>query len=265
MVYKLPEPTLSKTLPTEHDLPDTDNQPVDNELQIFIPGLLRAILLIAWADRPDWFVGVNIGLYYEPNRPAVGPDAFLSLGAPRARPGKDLRLSYVLWEERVMPTWVLEIVSQKPGGEYDRKMKLYAELGILYYTIYNPKHYKRDKHDSFEMYRLIEGEYVRQQGNPIWMPEVGLGIGVDSGVHYGLPEQDWLYWYDEQGSPYPSQNELIEQIAAQAEAQTRQAEAQAKQAEARARQAEQIAEQERRLREELMQKLRDRGIDPNTL
>ena len=254
MVYKLPEPTLAKTLPTEHDLPDTDNQPVDNELQLLIPGILRAILLIAWAERLDWFLGANIGLYYEPNRPAVGPDAFLSLGAPRLRPGKDLRLSYVLWEERVMPTWVLEIVSQKPGGEYDRKMKLYAELGILYYTIYNPKHYKRDKHDSFEMYRLIEGEYVRQQGNPVWMPEVGLGIGVDSGVHYGLPERDWLYWYDEQGSPHPTQKDLIEQVTLQA-----------RQAEAQARRAEKAAEQERQLREEMIQKLRDRGIDPNTL
>ncbi|MEP0886086.1 hypothetical protein NDI49_31620 [Trichocoleus sp. ST-U3] len=33
-------------LPTEEDLPETDNTPVDNELQILIPNLLRAILAL---------------------------------------------------------------------------------------------------------------------------------------------------------------------------------------------------------------------------
>jgi hypothetical protein len=34
-------------LPTEFDLPDTDDKPVDNELQLLIPTLLRAILSLA--------------------------------------------------------------------------------------------------------------------------------------------------------------------------------------------------------------------------
>jgi len=46
-------------LPTEEDLPETDNTPVDNELQILIPNLLRAILALLWASRIDWFLGVN--------------------------------------------------------------------------------------------------------------------------------------------------------------------------------------------------------------
>lgn len=36
-------------LPTEHDLPDTDGRPVDNELQLLIPILLRGVLEMAWA------------------------------------------------------------------------------------------------------------------------------------------------------------------------------------------------------------------------
>ncbi|HEY9650053.1 MAG TPA: Uma2 family endonuclease, partial [Coleofasciculaceae cyanobacterium] len=72
-------------LPTEEDLPETDNTPVDNELQILIPNLLRAILALLWASRTDWFLGVNLGIYYNPDKPAIGPDGFLSLGVPRRR------------------------------------------------------------------------------------------------------------------------------------------------------------------------------------
>jgi Uma2 family endonuclease len=54
-------------LPTEEDLPETDNTPVDDELQILIPNLLRAILVLLWASRMDWFLGVNLGIYDNPD------------------------------------------------------------------------------------------------------------------------------------------------------------------------------------------------------
>lgn len=226
-------------LPNEEDLPYTDNQPVDNELQRLIPYLLRAILAHHWAERNDWFLGVNLGLYYAPDQPAVRPDGFLSLGVERVRSTGKLRLSYLLWKEQVVPQWVLEIVSDTPGGEYDRKFQLYAEIGVLYYTIYNPDRWRRDKHDPFEVYRLVDGSYVRQAGNPIWMPEVGLGIGCEQGTYEGLT-RDWLYWYDEQGQRLLSPREQLEQE-------------------------HQRAEQERRLREDLLDRLRQRGINPDDL
>jgi Uma2 family endonuclease len=250
-----------ENLPTEHDLPETDNRPVDNELQLLLPTLLRSILLLAWADRSDWFVGVNLGLYYDPARPAVGPDAFLSLGVPLYRPGQDLRLSYLIWQEGVVPQWVLEIVSKTPGGEYDRKMELYAQLGVSYYAIYNPKYYKRDRHSPFEVYQLVDDEYVLCSGNPVWMPEIGLGIGLDKGVHSGLPERDWLYWYDAQGNQYPSPSNVIDLARQQAEEARQQAEEARQQAE-EARRREIMKNQEM---EALLQKLRDRGIDPDLL
>ncbi|PZO54708.1 MAG: hypothetical protein DCF15_11520 [Phormidesmis priestleyi] len=254
--------------PSELDLPDTDNQPVDNELQILLPALLRSILALVWAERSDWFLGVNIGFYYDPDRPAVGPDAFLSLGVPTYRPDKDLRLSYVLWHEGVVPQWVLEVVSQKPGKEYTRKMELYADLGVKYYTIYNPKHYRRGNHDPFEVYQLVDGAYERLQGNPVWMPEIGLGIGVNQGRHSALPTRNWLYWYDAAGNQYPSPDRIIEnmtQEAQQAQQKIQQAQQEIQQAQQEAQQAQQQLEAERLQREALFQKLRDRGIDPDTL
>jgi Uma2 family endonuclease len=185
-------------LPTEYDLPDSDGKPVDNELQILAPGLLRAILTYVWADRMDWFFGINLGVYYDAKKPAIGPDGFLSLGVPRVRPNSELRLSYLVREEKVMPQWVLEVVSKEPGGEYDEKFQDYAKMGVLYYTIYNPAHFERDGHEMFEVYQLTQGKYVRRLGNPVWLPELGLGIGHEVRAQEGVT-RDWLYWYDQSG------------------------------------------------------------------
>jgi Uma2 family endonuclease len=234
-------------LPTEEDLPETDNTPVDNELQILIPNLLRAILALLWASRMDWFLGVNLGIYYDPEKPAIpfgiaslhAPDGFLSLGVPRRRSAKG-RLSYVVWQENnVVPQWVLEVISKTPGGEYDDKMTKYAEMGVLYYTIYNSDYWKRDKHEPFEVYRLERGAYVRQRGNPVWMPEIGLGIGYEQGTHEGW-NREWLYWYDQQGNRFPAPENVIQQERVRAE-----------------RAEQQLAD--------LIAKLQERGIDPDTL
>jgi Uma2 family endonuclease len=181
-------------LPSAEDLPDSDDTPVDNELQDLIPGLLKAILAWVWASRMDWFFGVDMGVYYDPDKPAIVPDGFLSLGVERIF-DEDLRLSYLLWEENVVPILVLEVVSHKRRGEYSSKKTLYAELEVLYYVVYNPR---RRKKPPLEVYRLVNGEYVLLRGNPVWLPEVGLGIGRERGTYQGI-SREWLYWYDEQG------------------------------------------------------------------
>jgi Uma2 family endonuclease len=197
-------------LSAEDYLPDSDEKPVDNELQVLAPVLLRAILSYIWAERFDWFFGVNLGVYYDPDRPAIGPDGFLSLGVQRVRPDNKLRLSYIIAQELVTPQWVLEVVSKKPGGEYGEKFDRYAAMGVLYYTIYNPSHHRRDKHDVFEVYKLIQGQYVRQQSNPVWMPEIGLGIGLEMGRQEGI-KRDWLYWYDAAGHRHLAPEDAIAQ------------------------------------------------------
>lgn len=57
-------------LPSSEELLDSDDTPVDNELQDLIPGLLKAILALVWQDRMDWFFGVDMGIYYQPDQPA---------------------------------------------------------------------------------------------------------------------------------------------------------------------------------------------------
>ncbi len=237
-------------LPSSEELPDSDETPVDNELQDLIPSLLKLILASLWHERMDWFFGVDMGIYYDPDAPAIVPDGFLSLGVERII-HEDLRLSYVLWEENnIIPAFVLEVVSKKYRGEYSKKKAFYADLGVLYYAVYSSS---RKRKPPLELYKLVNEEYVPLVGNPVWLPEIGLGLGRERGSHQGI-EREWLYWYDPHGDRYPTPEERAEQAQARAE-----------QAQARAEQAEQQLEQERQRAERLAARLRALNIDPDEL
>ncbi|PMB28683.1 hypothetical protein CEN43_21440 [Fischerella thermalis BR2B] len=219
-------------LPSSAELPDSDDTPVDNELQNLIPNLLAAILALAWSQRTDWFFGVDMAIYYAPSQSPLVPDGFLSLGVERFV-DEDGRLSYVLWEEDgIVPVFALEVVSKTYGGEYEQKKLDYAQLGILYYAIYVPTRRYRRKREPLEIYRLVEGNYVLQPGARVWMPEIGLAIGREQGTYQGRT-REWLYWYDQEGRKLPTPEEL--------------------------------AQQERQRAEQLAQKLRELGIDPDKI
>ena len=201
-----------RQLPSSAELPCSDDTPVDNEDQNFIPNLLLFLLQYIWANRNDWFFSVDMGVYHttgvSPLVPIV-PDGFLSLGVERRKEGKS-RKSYVVWEENnIVPILALEIVSLTPGGEYDKKLDTYAKLGVLYYIIYNPEYWQRDRHQPFEVYRLVDDSYQLQIGEPFWMPEIGLGIGRSQYVSGNIQRQV-LYWYDQQGKRYQTSEEQLE-------------------------------------------------------
>jgi len=153
----------------------------------------------------------------------VVPDGSLSLGIPRRQPGNKSRKSYVVWEEEgIVPTLVLEVASWTPGGEYDDQLAIYEKLGVLYYIIYNPESWQRDRREPFEIYKLIDGEYRRQIGEPYWMPEIGLAIGRSRGIVGGI-DREILSWFDPNRDRYLSAEEQAQQaqLEAQPERQTR--------------------------------------------
>jgi Uma2 family endonuclease len=243
-------------LPTAEELLDSDETPVDNELQELVPTLLKLILAMAWVDRADWFMGIDMGIYYSPDEPPIVPDAFLSIGVESVK-SEDLRSSYVLWEEDgVLPLFALEVVSKKYRGEYSTKKVLYEQLGVLYYAVYNAR---RRRKPTLEVYKLINGAYLPMVGNPIWMPELGLGLGKEIGIFHSR-RREWLFWYDVNGDRYLMPDERIKQEKARVEEQRQRAEEQqrrvdaekiraeaqaqrATQAEVRANQAESKAQQ----------------------
>lgn len=233
---------LPRHLPSADELPDSDDAPVDNELQELIPGLLKAILLILWSERLDWFFGIDMGIYYHPDQPAIVPDAFLSLGVERFY-DEELRPSYVLWDENVVPIFVLEVVSPNYRKEYSDKLAEYQSLGVLYYVIYSSR---RRRKPRLEVHKLVNGKYELQSPNPVWMPEIGLGIGCERGNYSGVT-REWLYWYDAEGTRYLTPEE---QVKYQAQ---------------RAQQESQRAQNEAQRAEQLAQRLRELGIDPDCL
>lgn len=224
-----------QTLPTSAELPCSDDTPVDNEDQNFIPNFLLFLLESIWANRNNWFFGVDMGVYHTTgvsHLVPVVPDGFLSLGVERRKAGKS-RSSYVVWEEHnIVPQFVLEVVSKTPGDEYDVKLNTYTKLGVLYYVIYNSQYWQRDQHQPFEVYKLIEGKYQLQISEPFWMPELGLGIGRANYVS-GTVQREVLYWYDQNSDRYLT--------------------------------SEEIAQTERQQKQKLAAKLRELGIDPDNI
>jgi Uma2 family endonuclease len=258
-------------LPTAEDLLDSDETPVDNELQELVPTLLKLTLAMAWGDRTDWFMGIDMGLYYSPDEPPIVPDAFISLGVESVK-SEELRSSYVLWEENgVLPQFVLEVVSKKYRGEYSTKKALYEQLGVLYYAVYNSK---RKRKPTLEVYKLINGTYLPVVGNPLWMPELGLGLGKARQI-FQSRQREWLFWYDQQGDRYLMPEERIEQEkvraneaklqADEAKLQADEAKLQANEAKLQANQAENRANQAEDRSRQLADRLRELGVDPDRI
>ncbi len=186
------------------DLDELPETPVDNELQELIPHLLKGILALIWSDKMDWFFGVNMGIYYDINKPPLLPNAFLSLGVPRII-DSELRLSYLLWEEQKIPTLVIEIVSHHRREEYTAKKELYQEMGIPYYLVYKSL---RKGRSPLEVYQLKQGQYELLEGEKMWLAELNLAIGREPGTYQGIT-REWLYWYEENGQRYLSPEECI--------------------------------------------------------
>ena len=199
-------------LPTSDELPDSDDTPVDNEDQNFVPNLLLFLLEYIWKTRDDWYFGVDMGIYHttgvSPRVPVI-PDGFLSLGVERRKNGGS-RSSYVMWEEEfISPILTLEVVSHTYGDEYGKKLEIYRKLGIKYYVIYNPQFWRRDGHLPFEVYKLVDDDYQLQIGEPLWMPEISLGIGrcVLPCDHF---RREVLSWFDQKGDRYLTPEEQAE-------------------------------------------------------
>ncbi len=244
-----------RTFPSVDELIDTDDTPVDNEDQNLIPNLLLTTLLIRWGQRQDWFFGVDMAIFHpfkdQPRDPIV-PDGFLALGVNR-RPDASGRRSYRVWEEHQVPQFVLEMVSQNYNREYDEKMGEYARLGVRYYAVYLPSPLKYKDHEVLEVYRLEDSGYVWLPGDPVWMEEIGLGIGQAeiqlAGIQYSC-----LLWHSKAGEPYDPPTVELQKMAEQLHQQKQ-----------RAEQAEQQLELERQTNQQLRDYLRSLGLDPDNL
>jgi Uma2 family endonuclease len=254
--------TDTASLPGHLDLPDTDGKPLENSIQQ-IQNLLLTDSLASILNElhPDgrYFIGHDVGIYYDPARPKLGycraPDWFYVPDTTPVEPndGSDRR-SYVLWQEQwKSPHLIIEQVSKHEGeGERNRneggKMWVYETiLKTPYYAIFEGFR-KKPGEAKLEVYRLEEGSYVAEEPDTngrFTIPLLNVLLGIENLTHANR-FRPWLRFYDLQGNLLPSSQER-----AQAEAQRAKAEAQRARVEAKARsEAEMRAEAEAKARSE---------------
>jgi Uma2 family endonuclease len=253
-MYQTDPPLAAReTLPTMYDLPSED--PDDPGLPDYFH-LLQMYLLMDTFCPPNYpsdqiFNAGNMYLYYDSRHPLwhISPDWFAVVGVPFLYENKDLRLSYVVWQESVSPYIVVELLS--PGTEREDlgqtlrevnqppgKWEVYEKiLRIPYYAIFDRYQFQ------FRMFKLNGSAYeeVTLSDNRFWIPDLELGLGVWEG-NYKNAEMSWLRWYDKNGDWVLT--------ATEREAQ-------------KAEQERQRAEQERQKTERLIAQLRALGVEPD--
>jgi len=221
-----------------------DGAPVDNLFSERQQRLLAESLYTSWqaAGESRPFVAMtNVGLFFALSTPPYVPDALVSLDVrPPDNPFPKKNRSYFIWEYGKPPEIVVEIVSNRKGGELDEKLVGYARLGVTYYIVHDP-----------ELLLTRETLYVfARQGlrfvpiAPDVLPGIGLGVTLWNGEYEDMPGT-WLRWIDSEGNLLLTGKERAEQESQRAE------------------QERQRAEQERQRADALAAKLRELGIDPD--
>ncbi len=230
--------------PNVDNLITEDGAPVDNIYAEKQQRLLTETLYTSWQppEGEQRFVALsNVGLFSTTERPPLVPDCLLSLEVDLPQ---NLRQkghhSYFFWVYGKMPDVVIEIVSDRRGGEEDYKMSEYARMRVPYYVIYDPNDLLGG--GPLRVMELHRRRYRAVADN--WLENVGLGLMMWQGVYEGA-EENWLRWCDREGQVLLAGRERADQEQQRAEQERQRADAaidRIKQLEAR---------------------LRDQGIDPS--
>lgn len=270
-------PQTPTALEPELEYPDCDGQPMsDNTLQfrwiVTIQGNLDGI----YRDNPNVFVAGDLLWYPVKGQPAIrlAPDTLVAFGRP-----KGYRGSYIQWrEDDIAPQVVFEIRSPKnTDADLDNKRDFYDRYQVEEYYLYDPDF------DALSGWRRVDG---RLQPIPVMHNWQSSRLGI----RFDLSGEE-LVIYRPDGQPFFTfiellqQKEQAERAAAQDRAAKEQAKKLAEQERAAKEEAEQLAQRERTARQqmeqvaaedrrsreaaqrraqELAERLRSLGIDPES-
>jgi len=226
--------------PTQDELPYDDGEPMESWRHRCQMDLLISVTQAWLQQRPDGFVSGNMFLYYSleqaRSRNFKGPDYFVVLRVPKGE-----RKSWVIWEQGKGPDVVIELLSPSTAHydktHYDKtsKKQLYEQ------TIRVPEYFWFDPFEPRDWagFRLRGSYYVPIEPDAkgrLKSEVLGLYLVKWQGLFRDI-ETTWIRWATEAGELVPTEAELERQ---------------------RAKLAEQRAER-------LVQKLRELGVDPDTL
>jgi Uma2 family endonuclease len=229
-------------LPDDFILPD---EPVDNNLQPLLAAALRESLELAGIILESMLIASNFGLCATVKTQTVvkAPD-WVYIPSVKPIPSGEIRRSYTPHLQGEIPAIVLEFISETEGSEYSinphypyGKWYFYEQiLQVPVYGIFQPKT------GELEIYRLNQGRYEQQkpnENNRYWIAEINLFLGVWQGKKAEVTAY-WLRWWDKSGNLLLWGSERVAQTEYQ-------------------------LEQERMLRQKLAEKLRELGVEPETL
>ncbi len=218
----LPEREIPQALPKElhpdvEHLVTEDDTPVDNIFSEKQQRLLTEPLYSSpgWVGEERKFVAMaNVGLFYAIRHPPYVPDMLLSLDVemPADVWPKQYR-SYFVWEYGKPPDVVVEVVSNREGGEDSEKLAGYARIAVRYYVIYDPDRVLSDQ--PLRAFQLDPTSY-RAIAEPVRLPGVELGLRLWEGRYEDL-DATWLRWTDAAGELVPTGAERAEQERQRAE------------------------------------------------
>jgi Uma2 family endonuclease len=205
--------TITQPLPgtvVDPRYPDEDGRPMgDTDYHSIALVALREGLEDFFAPRGDVYVGMNLIFYYREGHPEArrDPDILVAKGVV----GKHKRRSFRLWEEKVLPCTLFEVVSKKTvrvdAGE---KRLLYERLSIPEYFLFDPEGRYIDP--VLRGFRLGKGKYAELKpaaDGSLLSKQLGLRL---------LPEGELLRLVDlKTGQAHPTRLEKAE--LAQAESQ----------------------------------------------
>ncbi len=230
-----PSVLLPPPFPDHTQLPESDGTFVKNfqeHPQSLI--LTDSIGPVLQQLHPDgqYAIGQDCGIYWReanpPEKGAEAPDWFYVPNVPPKLDGQ-IRRSYVLWREFIIPLIALEFasgdgseerqqtpLSRSEEGEVTKPGKFWVYeriIGIPYYGIYEINNGK------LEVYILVGGRYQKLTPNerghyPI--PPMGVELGLWYGSYQNQTQQ-WLRWWDEQGNLLLIGDERAEQERQRAE------------------------------------------------
>jgi Uma2 family endonuclease len=218
-----------------------DDTPKDSMLSEKQQRLLTEPLYSSWDAGRPFLATANVGLFYAVRQPPLVPDVLLSLDveAPRDFMAKEHRWNF-LWEFGKAPEAVVEIVSNTEGGETTDKMVKYAQIGILYYAIYDPA--GEVQAEPLRVFVLRDKSYTPCSAE--WLPIVGLGLLLWRGPFENC-DTTWLRRCDRQGRVIPTGAERADQERERAD------------------QERERAEHESLRAEQLAAQLRELGVTPD--
>lgn len=209
-------PTFQEAnLPTHLDLPSEvpEGYSLFNRFQFYQSQFMRASFYLPNYPPEQILISNRFTICYDEHHPNwyTHPNWFLVQGVPRIYKPRSKSMSYMIWEEKVIPLIVVEIIRLETevsfGDSRDENesvpptsWEVYEQiLQVPYCVVFN---YDTDR---LRVFKLVDNRYqeLSQLEECVWLPELDLGLGLWSGIFDGFG-RTWMRWFDTSGHWIPT-------------------------------------------------------------